>query len=84
MAGAFGFDMEEQPFLPPTRCIQIFETNYNFEKQLEVQGFMTVGELAVAMVKEIGKSNHVLTTFLTVLRCFWRRNGPPFWNLKLD
>ena len=58
MAGAFGFDMEDQP-LPPTRCIQIFETNYNFEKQLAVQGLMTVGELAVAMVKEIGKSNHV-------------------------
>jgi len=45
--------------LPPTRCIQIFETNYNFEKQLAVQGLMTVGELAVAMVKEIGKSNQV-------------------------
>jgi len=40
--------------------IEVYETNYQFNKRIPVYGQMTIGEMIFHLVKEFGKSTPIL------------------------
>ena len=43
--------------------LEVYETNYHFEKRFAVHGYNTVGELILFIVQEIGESLFFLFSF---------------------
>ena len=51
-------DFETSDELPKDNgfILEVYETNYHFEKRFAVHGYNTVGQLILFIVQEIGKS----------------------------
>jgi hypothetical protein len=49
------YDQTDQPLTNAGWNIQVHETNYHFEKRFPVLGDLSIGQLIVLVVKEIGK-----------------------------
>ena len=51
-------DFETSEGLPKDNgfILEVYETNYHFEKRFAVHGYNTVGQLILFIVQEIGKS----------------------------
>ena len=44
--------------------IEVYETNYQFNKRIPVYGQMTIGEMIFHLVKEFGKSTPIFQIFV--------------------
>ena len=58
-------DFETSDGLPKDNgfILEVYETNYHFEKRFAVHGYNTVGQLILFIVQEIGKSLLFLSIF---------------------
>jgi len=53
-------DFEESELQDNGYYIEVYETNYRFNKRFAVHETNSVGQLILMIVKEIGKENHFL------------------------
>ena len=61
-------DFETSEELPKDNgfILEVYETNYHFEKRFAVHGYNTVGQLILFIVQEIGKSFFLSIFFVIV------------------